>query len=467
MIEGLKPYDRYKLLRSGGLSEIPRSWSRRRLKTLFREVDERSTTGREKLLSLRMRHGLVGHHEAGGRPIDAASLVGFKRTVSGQLVMNRMRAAVGLFAITPEPGLVSPDYAVFDSMPGVNAAFFVHLFQTPAQKAVFRAESKGLGTGDAGFLRLYTDRFGVISVALPPPAEQAAIVKFIDYADRRIRRYIAAKQKLIKLLQEQKQAIIHQAVTRGLDPDVRLKPSGVEWLGDVPEHWDVRRFVHSVVERADYRGATPQKTERGVFLVTAKNVRRGWIDYERSEEFIDPADYNTVMRRGLPKVDDLLFTTEAPLGHAALVDRTDIAFAQRVIRFRPDLSLFRAVFLLKSVLSPYFQSQLIRRATGSTAQGIKASKLSELRIVAPPLAEQSTLLQWIDGASAPLLASTERALVEIDLLREYRTRLISDVVTGKLDVRQAAANLPDESDLDEPEIEVHDEEPLPDEESAA
>ncbi len=92
-----------------------------------------------------------------------------------------------------------------------------------------------------GFWRLYTDDFYDIRVPVPPPNEQHALVRFLDYVDRRIRRYIRAKQKLIKLLEEQKQAIIHRAVTRGLDPNVRLKPSGVEWLGDVPEHWEVVR----------------------------------------------------------------------------------------------------------------------------------------------------------------------------------------------------------------------------------
>ncbi|MGC2409294.1 MAG: restriction endonuclease subunit S, partial [Methyloceanibacter sp.] len=129
------------------------------------------------------------------------------------------------------------------------------------------------------------DSIKSILLPIPPLSEQSAILRFLDYVDRRIRRYIRAKQKLIALLNEQKQAIIHRAVTRGLDPNVRLKPSGVEWLGGAPEHWELRAFTRCAVELADYRGATPTKTEHGVFLVTAKNVRKGWIDYEASREF--------------------------------------------------------------------------------------------------------------------------------------------------------------------------------------
>ena len=157
------------------------------------------------------------------------------------------------------------------------------------------------------------------------------------------------------------------------------------------------------------------------------------------------------MRRGLPQIGDLLLTTEAPLGHAALVDREDIALAQRVIRFRLDRRVLLPAFTLHAVLSPYFQNQLLRRGTGSTALGIKASKLPQLQIVTPPPEEQAHIVNWLDSVLGPLSATIDRSRREIELLREYRTRLIADVVTGKLNVREAAARLPDEQD--EPDAE--------------
>lgn len=287
-------------------------------------------------------------------------------------------------------------------------------------------------------------------VLIPPLSEQDAIVRFLDHAEQRISRYIRAKQKVIKLLEEQKQVIIHHAVTRGLDPNVRLKPSGVEWLGEVPEHWDIRSFSRCAVERADYRGATPTKTARGVFLVTARNVRRGWIDYETSREFVAEEEYAAIMRRGLPRLGDLLLTMEAPLGHAALVDRERIALAQRVVRLRFDSKRVLSMFVLPSVLSPYFQNQLLCRGTGSTALGIKASKLPQLQLLCPPREEQQAIVEWIDARCVPLGRASERAGREIALLREVHTRLIADVVTGKIDVREAAADLPDEAEEQEP-----------------
>jgi type I restriction enzyme, S subunit len=286
-----------------------------------------------------------------------------------------------------------------------------------------------------------------IRLPIPPLLEQSLIVRFLDHVDRRIRRYVRTKQKVIKLLEEQKQTIINRTVTRGLDHNVCLKPSGIEWLGDVPKDWSVLPFTRIAVHIADYRGATPTKTETGNFLVTARNVRKGWIDYETSKEYVDEKDYLTIMRRGLPKVGDLLLTMEAPLGNAALVDREDIALAQRVVKFRFDPEIVEPQYVLINVLSLYFQNQLLCRGTGSTAIGIKASKLPQLKLLVPSITEQRALLNYINNECRPLEIAKEQTESEINLLMEYRTRLIADVVTGKLDVRNVVAQLPDESEL--------------------
>ncbi len=156
--------------------------------------------------------------------------------------MNRMRASIGLFAASYSHGLVSPDYAVFQPQKPVNLDYLVRFFQTPLMKTIFRKESKGMGTGSSGFLRLYTDRFGAIPISLPPLAEQNHIVDVVKSLDRKISRFLRNKRRLIRLLKEQKQNIINRTVTRGLDPKVKLKPSGVEWLGDIPEHWEIKRL---------------------------------------------------------------------------------------------------------------------------------------------------------------------------------------------------------------------------------
>lgn len=281
---------------------------------------------------------------------------------------------------------------------------------------------------------------------VPPPDEQAAIVRFLDHTDRRIQRYILAKQKLIKLLNEQKQAITHRAVTRGMGRHHEFVLSGDPWIGTRPKDWQELPFLRCTIERADYRGATPEKVESGVFLVTARNVRMGWIDYKVSQEYVRPDQYDRIMRRGLPRLGDVLLTMEAPLGNVALVDREDVAFAQRVVRFRMDPERLLPEFALHAFMSSYFQNQLKVRATGSTAHGIKASKLPQILVLVPPLDEQRQIMTHLRRELGPIDAAIARALREIELTREYRIRLVADVVTGKLDVREAARELPDEVD---------------------
>ena len=174
-------------------------------------------------------------------------------------------------------------------------------------------------------------------------------------------------------------------------------------------------------------------------MVTAKNVRMGYIDYDSSQEYVAEADYDEIMRRGLPKIGDILFTTEAPLGNVASVDREDIALAQRIIRFRMNSRFFDSSFILYGLMSDHFQIQLQRLSTGSTAEGLKASKLPILRVVAPPLKEQSLIARFLDSEirkSDCVVAKIETA---IERLQEYRTALITAAVTGKIDVREAVA----------------------------
>ncbi|MEO5955119.1 MAG: hypothetical protein ABIR36_05430 [Nitrospiraceae bacterium] len=361
-------------------------------------------------------------------------------------MINKMKAWQGSMGIAPCDGIVSPAYYVFDFRIG-NHAFGQKLLRSKPYVAHFGQASDGVRVGQWD---LSIPGMRQIPVLVPSPAEQASIVRFLDWANGRLERAIRAKRKVIALLGEQKQAIIHRAVTRGLDPSVPLKPSGISWLGDIPQHWEVRSFVRCTTERADYRGATPEKVEVGVFLVTAKNVRKGWIDYEASKEFVRESEYSKIMRRGMARIGDVLLTMEAPLGHFALIDREDIALAQRVVRFRLNASLLLPPFAVHCLNSPYFQSQLLERATGSTAQGIKASKLPQLVVARPDVVEQESIVEYLGRACAPLDVVISRLEREIELLREYRTRLVADVVTGKLDVREMAAKLPEESDDLEP-----------------
>lgn len=292
------------------------------------------------------------------------------------------------------------------------------------------------------------DFIGICELPLPPLDEQQTIARFLDAKTAQIDALVAQKRQLIAKLKEKRSALIARTVTRGLPPEAakaaglepnpEMKDSGVEWLEHIPKHWQVLPMTKYLSDISDYRGKTPEKTDDGVFLVTARNVRMGYIDYESSKEYVAIEEYEAIMRRGLPKIGDVLFTTEAPLGNIALVDREDIALAQRIIRFRMRSDFFHSRFTLYAMLSDYFQSQLKSLSTGSTAEGLKASKLSVLRLVAPPVSEQQEIAAFLDavcGQMDDLLATTEKVITR---LTEYRQALITSAVTGKIDVRGLA-----------------------------
>lgn len=292
---------------------------------------------------------------------------------------------------------------------------------------------------------LNLEMLGAIPCPLPPINEQETIARVLDAKTAQIDKLVTQKQQLIDKLKEKRSALISRTVTRGLppelakaaglDPNPDMKEAGVDWLDHLPINWQVLPMTKYLSDISDYRGKTPEKTDDGVFLVTARNVRMGYIDYESSQEFVAVEEYDEIMRRGLPKLGDILFTTEAPLGNVALVDREDIALAQRIIRFRMRRDSFDSRFTLYAMLADYFQSQLKSLSTGSTAEGLKASKLSVLRLIAPPVAEQQLIAAFLDkecGYMDGLLAITETV---IERLKEFRQSLITSAVTGKIDVR--------------------------------
>jgi len=211
---GLDPSTPLKPSGQEWLGEIPAHWEEPRAKGLFREVDRRTESGGETLLSLRMGKGLMPHNEVSEKLLEASDVTGFKKIEPGQMVINRMRAASGLIAVATEPGLVSPDYAVFDVVDHkLSIEYFLELFKTSLLQAVFRSSSKGLGTGEQGFLRLYTDAFLSLHFPYPPIDEQRAIASFIEQQRSEMSRMEGLLRRSIDLAKERRAALITAAVT--------------------------------------------------------------------------------------------------------------------------------------------------------------------------------------------------------------------------------------------------------------
>ena len=278
-------------------------------------------------------------------------------------------------------------------------------------------------------------------IALPPKPEQQAIVRYLDYVDRRIRRHVSAKRKLIALLEEEKQAIVNRAVTRGLDPNVRLKPSGVEWLGDVPEHWETMR-ARLLFKEVDNRSTSGRETHLSMSqtlgLVPSHLVEQSLI----SDSYVG----GKLCQEG----DLVLNRLKAHLGVFALAKQSGV--------ISPDYSVFRKrdsvkmEYLFRVLRLPALRTELRIRAKG-IVEGfwrLYTDDFFDIRLPVPPYVEQQAIVEYVDRTTIDIDTAITRARRQIDLVQEYRTRLIADVVTGKLDVREAAAQLPDEDDEAEP-----------------
>jgi type I restriction enzyme S subunit len=440
----LKPHPAMKDSGVPWLGEVPEHWRQLPGRSCFAEKRTPNTGLRETtVLSLsygqivvkppEKLHGLVPASFETYQLIELHDIV--IRPTDLQNDWNSLR-----FGIAKTRGIITSAYMCFRTRELLQSEFGHLLLHTYDLKKVFY----GLGSG----LRQNLDwrDFKYLPCVVPPLPEQSAIVRFLDHADRRIRRYIRAKQKLIKLLEEQRQAIIHRAVTRGLDPNVRLKPSGAEWLGDVPEHWEVRK-LRSLFRRhgsgttpagdAYYGGGIPwimtgDLTDTVVSETKRSVTKQALMDVSALRLY--PAGSLAVAMYGATIGKTGVFGMEACTNQACCVLAHPLATVN--VRF------VQAVVVMA-------KGQLIQQSYGGGQPNINAEIVRSLRIPVPTRDEQDHITRAISDKAAALDAASQRASAEISLLREYRTRLTADVVTGKLDVRGVAASLPDETE--EPE----------------
>ena len=442
----LKPYPKTEDSCVEWLGKVPTHWGLLRSKFLFRCIDVRSRTGEEELLTVSSERGVVPRSSATVTMFQAESYVGYKLCWPGDLVINSLWAWGRGLGVSQYHGIVSSAYGVYRLRPPYSKyCQYIHrLVRSEPFNLELRVRSKGVWTSR---LQLTDEAFLDTSLPVPPVEEQAAIVRFLDYANRRIRRYIRAKQKLIALLEEQKQAIIHRAVTGQIDvrtgqPYSAYKDSGAEWLGGVPEHWEVvalwRRW-----QVIDCKHLTVPFVDDGIPLASVREAQSFELDLTTSNRTTSEWYEELVEGGRKPRLGDLIYCRNVSVGAAALVT-TEIPFAmgQDVCLLRSSAENHRWLnyFLQSKVMS----DQLALILVGSTFNRINVADIRALLIAVPPVAEQDRIAVVLDDELNQIDVAIDVCLREQALFLEYRTRLIAEVVTGKLDVREAAAVLPEE-----------------------
>ena len=454
MIEGLKPYPEMKDTGLPWADQVPSHWQLVPNRALLRKrkllVGDRHTEYR--LLSL-TKAGVIVRDISTGRGKFSADMGTSQEVREGDLVfclfdVPETPRTVGL---SKHHGMITGAYTIFACEDSQVTRFLEAFYIAMDDRKLLSPLYSGLRNTIPPPVLLGQ------KTPLPPASEQAAIVRFIDHADRKIRRYIRAKQKLIKLLEEQKQAIIHRAVTRGLDPNVRLKPSGVEWLGEVPEHWKVAKL--SLWFRCT-SGATPSRGTDSYYGGDIPWIKTGELLNGEIHSAVEKVTMKAVKDTNLTllPVDTLLI---AMYGQGQTRGRTGLLKIEATVNQATLAILPNAVHATPKFMQLWFISQYpylryLSEARNATQPNLNSDIIKALKITLPPPSEQEQIVEATSAETETIKVAIDHESREINLLHEYRTRLIADVVTGKLDVREAAAQLPDE-DQELPPIDESDE----------
>lgn len=419
------------------LTSLPEHWEVIRSKRLFATRKERARQDDEQL-SATQAYGVIPQK-------DFESKVGRKVVRINQHLEKRAHVEPDDFVISMRSfqgglerawarGCIRSSYVVLNPSPLVHIGYFAHLFKSQNYISALQATSNFIRDGqDLNF-----NNFRLVDLPLPPQREQDRIARFLDWKTAQINKFIRNKRRLIELLKEQKQNVINQAVTRGLDPKVNFKPSGVEWIGDIPEHWGatkLKRVVSFNPSKSETR-ANSADEEKVVFLPMENISVNGDIDCTEKRTLSEVWNGFTYFRRG-----DVVVAKITPCfenGKGAYLDRLESDFGfgtTELIVIRPTKAIDGAFlrFLTSTKQFLLLGEQYMTGAAGQ--QRIPSDFVKNYPIGLPPIDEQLEILEHIQEKSAEIDQAIIRAQREIELMREYRTRLISDVVTGQVDVR--------------------------------
>lgn len=466
MSESMKPYPNYKDSALKWLGKIPSHWAEKRAKYFLREVDERSTTGEEQLMSVSHKTG-VTPRKSNVTMFKAESNIGHKICRVDDLAINTLWAWMSALGVSRYTGLISPAYGVYRQVNKDNfdSEYLDYLLRTPAYATEYRCKSTGITSSR---LRLYPIDFLRIPLIQPPRDEQEKIVRYLKHQDALIRQFIRNRRRLIEVLTEQKQAIINRAVTRGLDPSVKLKPSGVDWLGDVPEHWLQTRLkrVAKLNPVKSEIGPARESDDGVVFLPMEKVSTSGEVDYSLRRPVEEVWNNFTYFRRNDVVVAKITPCFENGKGACLSEMPTDFGFGttEFIVLRSTDEILPNYLYAITSTSE--FRRLGKESMTGAAGQQrISPDFVANFPIILPPKTEQTQILQFIGSELSDFDKGIEIAASEIKFITSYRQRLIADVVTGRIDASKTETfaqseetqvgldclhdNITDEPELDE------------------
>lgn len=423
-------YESYKSSGVAWLGEIPEHWEVKPLRSVLQARNEKNDPIKtNQILSLSIAKGVTLYSDKGRGGNKAKSdLTAYKLAYPDDIVMNSMNVIVGAVGLSKYFGAISPVYyALHVRSQSQNIHFYDKIFSNRYFQSYLSIFGKGILIKESSSGKLNTIRMKIsmddlkkVPLPLPPLEEQESIVRYLSFYEHKINKAIHVKKKLIATLSEQKQAIIAHAVTKGINLHVKMKESGISWLGEIPEHWEIRKIKY--ICKIKYGNSLEAKQRKeGDIPVYGSNGIVG-----THNQAITKAPCIIIGRKGSFGKINVSNKACFPIDTAYYIDELN----------RKNYNFEWFVYILSTI-----GLDEISRDTG--IPGLNRDDVYSRKIPLPPLEEQKVIVDFIEQETATIDKAIELSKKEIELLEEYKTRLIADVVTGAVDVREEAQNLPE------------------------
>jgi len=421
----MRKYDSYRDSGVKWMGEIPSHWQAVRIKWLLNERIERSEDGEGTPLSMSQKYGLIPTSEMDTVPNLAANYIGAKRVYTNDLVFNKLKAHLGVFAISNNDGLVSPDYAVYTPTPRTFLPYLEYLFHTQLYISEFKKKTTGVAIG---FTRLYTDGLFAIYSIYPPLEEQKSIVAYLNKKTAEIDEQVSKVEREIELLKEYKQAEVARVVIHGLNPNAPTKPSGISWIGDIPAHWEIK-MLRNYLRMVSDKG---HPEEQLLSIVREQGVIIRDIDsLEENHNFIP---------------DDLSGYKLVKIGQFAINKMKSWQGSYGVSSYQgivsPAYYVCELNFSNKRFFNEAIRSKVYVPFFTQYSKGIRVGQwdlspigLKSIPFIEPPVEEQQDIVEYIDRKTTEIDRLVVELTYQAEYLKEYKQRLIADVVTGKINVQ--------------------------------
>jgi len=430
-------YERYKDTDFDWIGQVPEGWEVTKLGACLKPVSIKNKPELP-LLSITREQGVIERdleNQDSNHNFIPDDLSGYKMLRKGQFGMNKMKAWQGSYGVSDYTGIVSPAYFIFDFAKPIEPKFFNWAIRSKLYVSYFGSASDGVRIGQWD---LSKDRMKAIPFILPTTCEQKLITDFLDEKTAQIDEAIAIKEKQIALLKERKQIIIQKAVTQGLNPDVPMKDSGVDWIGQIPEHWEVKKLKHGVKIQGGFAFQSTDFKDEGIQLLKIANLYQNRLALERQPTFLSE-NLLKKYRDWVVKKGDILMSLTGTLGKrdygfAILLESDEKYFLnQRVARLTAG-DLFEARYLTNLLQSESYLNQIYQLPAGTKQANLSNDNVVNAYVPVPSFREQEEIADFIEVSSRENSKLITLQIEQIEQLKEYKATLINSAVTGKIKV---------------------------------